>query len=530
MDTMDKMIPVSSGKSETLFKVLIIGAVIILFIIVLYMMFGPLPNQKNFVTKGGNNSGVLNQLQVNGISSLNGDVEANQDLTVLGNEKVGGVLTAGTTQFVTTVGGADTLQGKIVPTLIGFDLQGKTIINIRDNTTNPQTTVEFKTGPKQTTFFGKVNVNGTAGLSVLNDTLGNIAYNITNNPTTNNLLIKANTKTILDADQTGDTITLFDSSSNPPTLNINGPSGLGRVFDTKYNQPPTLNANPSFDTLNVIGNTTLGGATTLNGTLTAKENVTLDSADLIMNTSGNNIRFTDTTSGASNSVQFAGSGQEIQGNANGDIYLKTNTNVYIRNSAGSSGIAKFDTRPIGSGTSDRNAFLEPFINIDQGYLKISLPRYGTTPVAGPAGNPPINSQVNSFTYTSNDLELKTGTGVFSTGTYVGLWNTTQGSYAQGLMQTSGTLTKCIWYPPKKGIWSIQFNSYSTLGTNPNLVIGNVAITSENTPRKAFGVNYVNTFVVLNTTDRIVVTADTGSGYISSSPAPTLTFNLIMELN
>jgi hypothetical protein len=94
-----------------------------------------------------------------------------------------------------------------------------------------------------------------------------------------------------------------------------------------------------------------------------------------------------------------------------------------------------------------------------------------------------------------------------------------------LISSYNGVANAKWTCPKKGIWNVIFNSNYIVGMPANsFVIGKVSPTT-----KAFGKDYVNTFVVLDIGEGVAVTSVEGSGK-QSIVASTLTFNLIMELN
>ena len=70
--------PISTkGPSDGLmFRILVVIALLVLFGLFLYAIFGPLPNQKNFITNNPNSgNGVFPQITVAGTSTLEGNVE-----------------------------------------------------------------------------------------------------------------------------------------------------------------------------------------------------------------------------------------------------------------------------------------------------------------------------------------------------------------------------------------------------------------------------------------------------------------------
>jgi hypothetical protein len=532
MDSMYKSVPNPNGKSDALFRILIIAAVLILFALIFYVMFGPLPNQKNFVTKGGTNSGVLNQLQVNETSLLKGNVTTEANVTVGGDETVDGTLNAHTTNFVTTSGTTDTVQGKITPLGGGvLNLQSGVYTYIKDLSGN--NTASFKTSTKETTFYGNVNIDdtgGVSGLTLLNQTSSNYKYKFTNDATSNNLMVKSiqnsTIKSILDAEQTGGEITFLDDTIVAPKVYVNGSGGKGQVYDTIYNPAPAVDPDFSVDTLTVSGISTFNDPVTIIGTVGITGDLTITTGDIIIPTDTRGINFTASGSGNWNQITFGADTpsvrQRLVGFASGDTYLQTNTKVGIQNSAGTSGIAMFDTRP---NTTGRNTYLEPFVDIIDGYLRITLPEYGTN--TGPGGV--IGDQVNSYTYTLlGTPSYSASNAPWSVNTQVlAPWNSSSQTGANGRLVTASSTPLAGWSCPKKGIWAINYNSFFQNGTTPQTTIGNI------TTNEVYGDDNISTFAVINLSEIVAVYTKSG-GSIGAFPGvagpPILTFNLIMELN
>lgn len=556
MDTMSKVNPIpKSGNKDMLFKILIIAALVILFGLILYILFGPLPSQSNFVKKGSSSQETLNDLYVVGTSTLKGNVTANQNLTIGGNEIINGNLTVHDTNFVT--GTSNVKQGSVVPSTGTLELRGNTYVKITD-INGTDTTAEFVVGSKETNFNGVVNINnpdGVSGLILKNQTTPENYYKIYDN-SSNNLIIDSyigtSFKKILNAEEDASEVTFLDETIATPYVYVNGSGGKGRVYDEVYNLPPTASLTPTLTTLTVTGATTLNGTTTsnntmtLNGATTMNDPVTIND-NLTFPLDGNNIVFTPKST-SENAVRFAGQRtinsnvymHQILGQSStnvaigGSTYIHAPTKVNITNSIGNGGSSLFDVRPnFTSGTKTdefRNTFIEPFVNIANGYLKITLPPEGTMLANAPGGFPAAGQIVNVFAYTSSDTNPKTvgsfPPSLFATnklGSWVNSDPTGQGSYVQSRMSSYTSVPNAGWTCPKKGLWAIEFNSNSTTFTN-EFVIYNT------TTNQSYGSNYVSTIAVIDFGQVIAITAVGASGTIAAGANATLKFRLIMELN
>lgn len=529
MDTMNKINPLPDpGSKDMIFKILIVVAIIILFGIVLYVLFGPLPSQSNFVKKGSNTESKLDELYVVGTSTLNGNALAKNDLTVAGNETVGGTLTVHETDFIIN----NTKQGSVIPGTNQIEIRGNGYVNIK-NLNGTNTTAEFNTGTQETNFNGSVtinNPNGSSGLILKNQATPANYYKFRDD-SSNNLVIDSYTgsssRSVLTIEESGNEMTLLNESTNP-LLYVG--QGKGQVYDSVYNQPPSVGMTPTFTTLTVTGTTTLNGVAILNEDTIMNKTLTFPIDDTY-------VVFTPKTTGT-NAIKFAGE-KTINSNvymhqilgfsttSEGNTAIHAPTKVNITNSFGNGGSSLFDVRPnfiTGTKTDQfRNSYLEPFVNIANGYLRISLPQYGTTPATG-VGGIAAGQIVNIFSYISSDVATKTS-GLFPSGTPLGLWitgdPTGNGIYVQSRMSAYSGVSNAQWTCPKKGIWSIDFNSKKT-SSNNSFVIGNI------TNGQVYGTDFVSTFAVIEFGQNIAITSVTGSGTAGSSP--TLVFKLIMELN
>lgn len=538
MDTMLNVNPVpKAGNKDMLFKILVIAAIVILFALILYVMFGPLPNQSNFVTKGGNNANTFNQITVVGTSTLDGGVVMKQDAEIQNDLNVEGEANLRKANFLTTSGGIDTLQGIIEPTGAGsLDIKGNNFITLK-NISGTNTILSFNTNTQDGAIFGNLNINdpnGTSGLTLVNQTTSNFRYKFTNDPSTNDLIVKSSNpsgsvvKTLVDFTQDGAQVNLLDSTVAAPLVYVNGTSGAGQVYDTIYNTPPTLTSTPTFTTLTVTGATILNGSTTMNDPVTINDSATV-TGNLTLSTNAAALDFSANGSGEYGQVLFGGddgvsSRQRLLGFANGDTYLQTYTKVGIQNASGSGGVAIFDTRPnFTSGTitsAQRDTFTEPFVNFSNGYLKITLPPYTTSLVTG--------NQINSFTYETITASGSSPNPIFGFGSILGGWSSTQAGANGRIITPPSGVGNSVWNCPKKGIWSINFSSNynnNTL-TSSSFFLG----FTRGTERIPIGLDSVNTFVVLYAGDYIFASLAEGSGILNSLYPPRLELNLIMELN
>ena len=505
MDTMNKINPVpKTGNKDMLFKILVIVAIIILFALIFYVMFGPLPNQSNFVTKGGNNANTFNQITVVGTSTLDGDVVMKQDAEVQNDLNVEGEANLRKANFLTTSGGIDTLQGVIEPTTAGsLDIKGNNFIALK-NISGTNTVLSFNTSTQDGAIFGNLNINdpnGTSGLTLVNQTASNFRYKFTNDPSTNDLLIKSSNpsgsiiKTLADFTQDGAQVNFLDSTVATPLVYVNGTGGAGQVYDTIYNIPPTLTTTPTFTTLNVTGATTLDGATTMNDPLTVNDDATI-TGDLTLSTNAAAIDFSASGSGEYGQILFGGDGasrQRLLGFANGDTYLQTYTKVGIQNSGGNGGIAIFDTRPnFTSGTitsAQRDTFTEPFVNFSNGYFKFSLPPYGTSLVTG--------NQTNSYIYNTTTASANSPDPDYGQGAVLGGWSSTQTGANGRIITPPAGVSNSTWVCPTKGIWNINFSSNFQNTVSSSFFLCSLSGTSVS----LIGLDFVNTFVVLNAGDK-----------------------------
>jgi hypothetical protein len=549
------------GSKDGLFKIIVITALVILFALIFYVMFGPLPNQSNFVTKGGNNSNTFNQITVVGTSTLDGDVTMKQDVGIENDLNVDGEANLRKANFLTTTSGIDTLQGIIEPTVTGsLDIKGNNFITFK-NISGTNTLLSFNTSTQDGAIYGNLNINdpnGSSGLTLVNQTLSNFRYKFINDPSTNDLLIKSTNssgsiiKTLADFTQDGAQVNLLDSTVAAPKVYVNGTGGAGQVYDTVYNIPPTLTTTPTFTTLTVTGATTLQGATTLEAAVTAEDDITAE-GDIIVSTDTKDIVFTARATGY-NALKFAGERtvgsdfymHQIMGESStnalvgGSTYIQAPTKVTITNSNGNGGDASFDVRPnFVSGTKTdnyRDTFTEPFVNFANGYMKFTLPPYTTSLVTG--------NQINSFTYNTTTASGSTADSDYGQGSILGGWSSIQpGANGRIITPTgAGGIGNSFWACPKKGIWSINFSSNFEFGVSSSFYLCSTTVTNipalppyspspfTTSTTKLIGLDFVNTFVVLDTTDRIFVTLAAGNGALRSGSPPRLELNLIMELN
>jgi hypothetical protein len=546
MDTMNKINPIPNpGNKDMLFKILVIAAIVVIFALLFYVMFGPLPNQSNFVTKGGNNANTFNQITVVGTSTLDGDVTMKQDVEVQNDLNVEGEANLRKANFLTTSGGIDTLQGIIEPTTLGaLEIKGNNNILFK-NLSGTNTVLSFNTSTQDGSINGNLNINdpnGSSGLTLVNQTLSNFRYKFTNDPSTNDLLIKSTNstgsivKTLIDFTQDGAQVNLLDSTVVAPKVYVNGTGGAGQVYDTVYNIPPTLTTTPTFTTLTVTGATTLQGATTLEAAVTSEDTFTAED-DIIVSTDTKNIVFTARATGY-NALKFAGERtvdslfytHQIQGESStnalvgGSTYIQAPTEVLITNSQGNGGSAAFDVRPnFAAGTKTdnyRDTFTEPFVNFTGGYLKLTLPPDGTSLVNG--------NQINSFTYNTTTASGSSPNPIFGLGSILGGWSSTQTGANGRIITPPAGVGNSVWNCPKKGIWSINFSSNynnNTL-TSSSFFLG----FSRATALTPIGLDSVNTFVVLYAGDYVFASLAAGTGILNSAYSPRLELNLIMELN
>lgn len=521
--------PISAkGPSDGLmFRILVIIALLVLFGLFLYAIFGPLPNQKNFVTSNSNSgNGVFPQLTVAGTSTFDKGVEAKSTLNV------DGTTTLHDLNFVTTNGNVDTIQGKIIPTTNNLDIRSTGRVKMTNN--NGSVTSAIFNSNGATDFIGDANMS--ARMNLINTDFS-YQYNLFNDSASKDLIVtaknNASIKNIFNAKVNGDQINLLKDST-APLLYVG--TGNGRVYDTVYNLPPTANPNPTFNSLAVI----TGGATTLGGTLSVA-NVLTSNGDLNINTAGGaglNIKngtttltriangnislndpdafidFTNNTAGKNHYISFGGASQRIIAFNNGGIFAQDDFNFTAQNQTGNSGIGKFDTRQIGYSTGQRNPFSEPFLNLNnEGSLKFSLPLQGVNPFSG--------NQENYYSYIAGTNSLTGGTWPDGSGdnTILGLWDSTQNN-ANNLMFTStGGKLRCFWQCPKKGMWFVEFYPVANLG----VMIGN------RTTGAPFGTGAISTTVYMDVGNQVSCV------YIESGAAvqligSILKFTLISELN
>lgn len=531
--------PISAkGPSDGLmFRILVIIALLVLFGLFLYAIFGPLPNQKNFITTNPNSAnGVFPQLTVAGTSTLDGNVEAKSLL------KVDGSTTMHDLNFITTSGNIDTTQGKIIPSSNNIDI--RSVGNIRMTNMNGGTVSAIFNSNGTTNFMGDLNMNGSI-LDLINLTDISKQYLISNDSSTSDLIIKAKDgptiKNIFNAKVVGNQLNLLKDSTDP-LLYIG--TGNGRVYDTVYNQP-TYTTTPTFTTvttgtLNVTGNTTLGGIlgvtgnTTVGGTLDVNDVLTsngnlnintiggaglnikngsttltrIANGNITLNDSDAYIDFSDNTTGKNHYISFGGTNQRLIAFNNGGMYAQDDLNFVAQNQSGTSGIGKFDTRVVGTGTGQRNPFSEPFLNLtNYGSLKFSLPTPGVNPIT--------TFQENYYEYISSDATFKNGN-TFPNGTYLGNWFSTQVG-ANGRLIASGSLPNAIWVCPKKGIWQVEFTAFmgSSFGIGKS-------------SGQCFGATYVSTFSLIDIGENILVAATYGTSLIGAGSK--MKFTLIAELN
>ena len=511
---------VANPKNQGLaFKFFVVIALIVLFALFLYAILGPTPNQSKFLKQ----SGVAGSLAVNGTSLLNGDVviggntAMNGIMNVIGAARAQTSLSTPELDLITTANGVDTIQGKILGKTSGtVQIQGSTDVTITDGS-GTNNIVKFTGSNKQTDFYGDVilnDPNGSSALILKNQSNPNSSYEIYNDSTSSDFtLISKNgstVKNIIDANSSGNIITLFDVSSTNPLLYVNGTKGgvptLGRVYDSEYNLPPYLN--------NTFATITVTGLSSLN-TVTTTGNLTVGG---VLNT-----RAQESDVQAINFYQLPSStsagGRLASSDGNTSLFLQGSSNVEFSPIGNPNSIAVFNTS---EGLDVRSNKENPVFDL-KGFMKYTLPSYITTG----------GVTYNSFSYTSSSTAtvIADATGWPSTAAnYVGGWSSTQ-TGANYYIVTTGSVASSGWRCPKRGIWQVTFDS----NLNPfngagamvlSLAIGNIYTTPQTIP---YGIDKVNTFAVINQNDIIVVTPQSGSGLLTGIQ-PKMTFSLIMELN
>ena len=519
---------VANPKTQGLaFKFFVVIALVVLFALFLYAILGPLPNQSKFLKQ----SGVANTLAVNGTSLLNGDVviggntAMNGIMNVIGPARAQTSLSTPELDLITTENGIDTVQGTIKGLTSGTtQITGSSNVTVTD-TSGTNTVVKFTGNTRQTDFYGDVvlnDLNGDTSLILKNQTSSNPSYELYNDPDSSDFTLISKTgttvKNIIDATSNGNSITLLDASSTNPLVYVNGKKAgvptLGRVYDTVYNVPPSIN--PTLGSLNVTGVSLLQGAVTASNALTVNGKLTSKLSESDMQ----GINFygptTPSLKGGRISLETGGDNLYVQGKESVNISAVSNLNF----------IASFDTRQGSDARSNRDS---PAFDL-KGYMKYTLPSYITTGIS------PFT--YNSFTYKTTPTALSGTVGdkgwpQISSTTNIQNWNSTQTGANTYLVPNTSVYTGG-WICPKRGIWQVTFdsgyNGFDTgLGTTPfSMGIGNIGNgTSKVEP---YGLDKVSTFVVIDLGDIILPTLNYSSGLGTNINQATMTFSLIMELN
>lgn len=501
-------------KQGLAFKFFVIACIIFLFILIIYIMFGPLPSQSKFIKK----SGGSNSLNVNGDSVLNGDVVIGGYTLMNENARIAQSLAVPEVDLITSASGTDTIQGSISAKLGGTtQIKGNTNVIISDSS-GTNTIAKFTGSNKQTDLYGDVVINdmdGSTSLILKNQSPSLPSYELLNNSSGNDdLVIRSKdgttVKNIIDANSIGDTMTLLDSSSSDPKLYVNGTSGLGRVYDDEYNIPPSSSGN--FPNINVSGTSTL---TTVNvsGNLTVSQVLNTVSAypSKIATTEIYDWRDTATLAG-----RISADKDESY-----NVYIQGKNNIQFATNGSPDQIASFD---VSTPFSTRSNFVVPAFDL-KGFMKYTLPSYGTL----------ASVQTNSYSYQNSDSTSLTysgtigwpGNGGSGFSSVVRNWTTTEGIGSSSLLVTSGSLSSYAWRCPKRGIWLVEFDSKCD-GISNNAASYGIGST---TTGVCYGVNKVSTFVVINLDELIIVALNYASAATSlSSKNATMSFKLVMELN
>ena len=511
-------ISVAPPAQGVAFKFFVVIALLVLFALFLYAILGPLPNQSKFLTK----TGASNGLDVNGNAIITGNTKIGGQVEITGNLELENPLYGPEFNLITISGGTGTTKGKfaidtnsdIFAQSTGNIIARPTGSLIVKDYTGTNTTANFNPTTKQTDFYGNVILNNESGNNALvlkNQLITNPDYRIKNDTTSDNLIIESSigstVKNILNATSDGSKMTLLsNATTNSSTgIFISGSSGLGRVYDTVYNLPPSLNS-----TLNSL---TVNGPTDLNGPTTTKK-ITVDSDSFL------DARYNENLLGATQFFNMPVSGNDAKGRIaifQNNMYVQGVNSVKISPYNDSNEKAIFNTN---LGTTN---YADPVFDL-KGYMRYTLPAY----------NAPDASVVqrNNYVYTSRYNVVVTATSEGWPGTdpvtsYIGGWNSTTSG---GDELVNSTPQRYYWKCPKRGIWAVTFNSYLNFAlTSISLGIGNVG--SGLSKREPYGSDKVSTTVVIDKDDYILVAAQSGFGNIVAIPNPiTMTFSLIMELN
>lgn len=513
------------SKQGLAFKFFMIISIVILFALVLYAIFGPLPSQSKFLKKssdGNNNLTVLGDTALNGDLVVGGNTSMGGFLNITGNTRVGDVLTVNEIDITTNSGGVDVIQGTITGQTGGqVSVNANTDVSIKD-TSGTNTVAKFAVESKQTDFYGDVVLNdldGSTALVLKNQSSSLPSYELLNDSTGNdNFVVQSrNVSTVrklFEAKSNASEITFSDSTVATPLVYINGTSGLGRVYDTLYNTIPSIGTNPTLLGLTVTGTATFSGTASVTGILNTRPNES--------NMQG--INFYQTASTLIKGGRVAVSSID-------ELFVQGYDSVKMSAINNANFIASFDTS---AGTNTRSN-LTPGMDL-KGYMKYTLPTYGDFG----------SGQQNSYTYTTTSNSVIASTTTPSNNKigwpqYPGSgscnitgWSSTQtGSMA--LIVSSGTY-KGGWVCPKRGIWQVTFNSgYNGIDdTNFSFGIGNIGPSSSPFSLPVpYGLNKVSATVVINQNDIILPNANYCSGggiHDAFANTATMTFSLIMELN
>jgi hypothetical protein len=489
------------------FKFFVVISLLVLFGLFLYAILGPLPNQSKFLTK----TGTSDSLDVNGNAIITGNTTIGGKVEISGNLELENPLYGPEFNLITISGTTGTSRGKFKTNTNGeiiIDSNGDIVTRptgslfVKDysETTN-NITVAFNPNTKRTDFYGNVILNNESGNNslVLKNQNTNPEYRIKNDTATDNLIIESSNN-ILNATSNGNTVNLMKDST-APFLYVG--TGLGRVYDTVYNIPPSLTP--------VVNSLTVNGLTDLNGTTTTK-NLIVDSGSYLESKYMENLF---------GSTQFFNSNEPLNpmgritiGSQN--MYVQGENSVKIGHFNTSDELASFDTSQPWNTASN----ISSIFNL-RGFMKYTLPAYNAPGATGLQQN----KYVYITTYATNVTATNEGwPGTDPVTSYIGGWSGTNNALI--IPSPQGYYWKC----PIRGIWAVTFNSYLNLALSGlSLAIGNVGNgSSKNEP---YGIDKVSTTVVIDKDDQILVAAQSGTGNISSLTNPvTMTFSLIMELN
>jgi hypothetical protein len=510
------------SKQGLAFKFFMIISIVILFCLVLYAIFGPLPSQSKFLKKssdGNNNLTVLGDTALNGNLVVGGNSQMTGFLNIDGNIRVGDVLSVNEIDLITSLNGADIIQGSLLAQTNGrISVNANTDVSIKD-TSGTNTVAKFTVETNQSDFYGDVVLNdldGTTALVLKNQSSSLPSYELLNDSSGNDnfVLQSKNVSTIrklFEAKSNASEITFSDANVASPLVYINGTSGLGQVYDTKYNQIPSIGSNPTLLGLTVTGTATFSNVANVTGALKARNNET-------------SLTTTEFYQDSTTLVK----GGRLSVDTFDDFFIQGNSTVNI--SALSTGyyIASFDTSVAENLRSNATV---PAMNL-KGYMKYTLPTYGV--ISG--------SQVNSYTYiTTTNSTIAATPNTLGWPQYPGSgscnitgWSSSQVG-AMALIVGSGTY-QGGWVCPKRGIWQVTFSSgFNGVDfTELSFGIGNIGPSSSPfSLANPYGLNKVSATVVINQNDIILPNANycASSSTINASTNPAfMTFSLIMELN